>query len=187
VNTCSVYSLEALQANFEDPFLEPPTAGPYLLLLGMRRRHLHRLRRRGISVGPVLTSIAIVVCLVTVLPPIGILVVASIVVDGFVVVISASTVIVLATIVISAHIIVVLATINILVVSSLVLAGIGVVICRASIVLLAAVCILCCSNVISVIIVSDIHAGVWSILIIVSNIIIQHSIDVSGSFVTIVF
>jgi hypothetical protein len=26
VNTCSVYSLEALQANFEDPFLEPPTA-----------------------------------------------------------------------------------------------------------------------------------------------------------------
>jgi hypothetical protein len=25
VNTCSVYSLEALQANFEDPFLEPPT------------------------------------------------------------------------------------------------------------------------------------------------------------------
>jgi hypothetical protein len=24
VNTCSVYSLEALQANFEDPFLEPP-------------------------------------------------------------------------------------------------------------------------------------------------------------------
>jgi hypothetical protein len=27
VNTCSVYSLEALQANFEDPFLEPPTTG----------------------------------------------------------------------------------------------------------------------------------------------------------------
>jgi hypothetical protein len=26
VNTCSVYSLEALQANFEDPFLEPATA-----------------------------------------------------------------------------------------------------------------------------------------------------------------
>jgi hypothetical protein len=25
VNICSVYSLEALQANFEDPFLEPPT------------------------------------------------------------------------------------------------------------------------------------------------------------------
>jgi hypothetical protein len=25
VNTCSVYSLEALQANFEDPFLGPPT------------------------------------------------------------------------------------------------------------------------------------------------------------------
>jgi hypothetical protein len=25
VNTCSVYSLEALQDNFEDPFLEPPT------------------------------------------------------------------------------------------------------------------------------------------------------------------
>jgi hypothetical protein len=25
VNTCSVYSLEALQANFEDPFLEPLT------------------------------------------------------------------------------------------------------------------------------------------------------------------
>jgi hypothetical protein len=25
VNACSVYSLEALQANFEDPFLEPPT------------------------------------------------------------------------------------------------------------------------------------------------------------------
>jgi hypothetical protein len=25
VNTCSVYSLEALQANFEDPFVEPPT------------------------------------------------------------------------------------------------------------------------------------------------------------------
>jgi hypothetical protein len=25
VNTCSVYSLEALQADFEDPFLEPPT------------------------------------------------------------------------------------------------------------------------------------------------------------------
>jgi hypothetical protein len=25
VNTCSAYSLEALQANFEDPFLEPPT------------------------------------------------------------------------------------------------------------------------------------------------------------------
>jgi hypothetical protein len=26
VNTCSVYSLEALQANFEDPFSEPPTS-----------------------------------------------------------------------------------------------------------------------------------------------------------------
>jgi hypothetical protein len=25
VNTCSVYSLEALQADFEDPFLGPPT------------------------------------------------------------------------------------------------------------------------------------------------------------------
>jgi hypothetical protein len=25
VNTCSVYSLEALQAGFEDPFLGPPT------------------------------------------------------------------------------------------------------------------------------------------------------------------
>jgi hypothetical protein len=25
VNTSSVYSLEALQANFEDPFFEPPT------------------------------------------------------------------------------------------------------------------------------------------------------------------
>jgi hypothetical protein len=25
VNPCSVYSLDALQANFEDPFLEPPT------------------------------------------------------------------------------------------------------------------------------------------------------------------
>jgi hypothetical protein len=28
VNTCSVYSLEALQANFEDPFLEPQTPTP---------------------------------------------------------------------------------------------------------------------------------------------------------------
>jgi hypothetical protein len=25
VNTCSVYSLEALQADFDDPFLGPPT------------------------------------------------------------------------------------------------------------------------------------------------------------------
>ena len=36
VNTCSVYSLEALQANFEDPFLEPPTVLPTLVLLGIR-------------------------------------------------------------------------------------------------------------------------------------------------------
>jgi hypothetical protein len=32
VNTCSVHSLEALQANFEDPFLEPPTTIAGLLL-----------------------------------------------------------------------------------------------------------------------------------------------------------
>jgi hypothetical protein len=32
VNTCSVYSLEALQANFEDPFLEPPTVDIQRLL-----------------------------------------------------------------------------------------------------------------------------------------------------------
>jgi hypothetical protein len=33
VNTCSVYSLEALQTNLQDPFLEPPTTTPLVLPL----------------------------------------------------------------------------------------------------------------------------------------------------------
>jgi hypothetical protein len=36
VNTCSVYSLEALQADFEDPFLGPPTHSCENILLAFK-------------------------------------------------------------------------------------------------------------------------------------------------------
>jgi hypothetical protein len=49
VNTCSVYNLEALQADFEDPFLGPPTLLAHSIAVNTRHRSSLGITNPGIQ------------------------------------------------------------------------------------------------------------------------------------------